>query len=62
MSDRHSALLGDVAVFTHRVHTVVRLGEAEEFLDERETIAFRQDGSGRWLAVHEHLSPTSEGS
>jgi uncharacterized protein (TIGR02246 family) len=61
-SDQHVQLLGDVAVFTHRVHTVVRLGEAEESLDERETIVFRQDGSGRWLAVHEHLSPTPEGA
>ena len=50
--------LGDVAVFTHRVTTRVRLGETEESLDERETIVFARTGDG-WLAVHEHLSPAA---
>jgi len=50
--------LGDVAVFTHRVSTRVRLGETEESLDERETIVFARTGDG-WLAVHEHLSPAA---
>jgi len=48
--------LGDVAVFTHRVATRVRLGGAEESLDERETIVFARRADG-WVAVHEHLSP-----
>ena len=57
-SDQHVQLLADdVAVFTHRVHTVVRAGGTQEALDERETIVFRRDAEGRWLAVHEHLSP-----
>jgi len=57
-SDRHvQVLTDDVAVFTHRVHTVVRTGAAEESLDERETIVFRREAGGRWSAVHEHLSP-----
>ena len=48
---------GEVAVFTHDVETVVSSGGGEpETLQERETIVFRLDG-GRWLAVHEHLSP-----
>jgi ketosteroid isomerase-like protein len=51
-------LLGDgAAVFTHDVATRVRTTAGEEDLRERETIVFaRRDG--RWLAVHEHLSPT----
>jgi uncharacterized protein (TIGR02246 family) len=49
--------LGDVAVFTHRVRTRVYAGGEEAELRERETIVFRRNGDGRWLAVHEHLSP-----
>lgn len=57
-SDQHVQVLDeDVAVFTHAVHTVVRTGDAEESLDERETVVFRREPGGRWLAVHEHLSP-----
>ncbi len=50
-------VLGDAAVFTHRVATTVRTHEGEESLDERETIVFARRPSG-WVAVHEHLSPT----
>ncbi|MGN6300778.1 MAG: YybH family protein [Angustibacter sp.] len=58
-SDQHvHELAENVAAFTHRVHTTVRTGEDEESLDERETIVFRREDDGRWLAVHEHLSPT----
>ncbi len=57
-SDQQVQLLGDVAVFNHRVRTVVRTGEVRESLDERETIVFRREPDGRWLAVHEHLSPS----
>lgn len=55
--DQHVQVLGDVAVLTHRVRTVVEAAGAQESLDERETIVFRKDGQGRWTAVHEHLSP-----
>ena len=49
-------VLGDAAVLTHRVTTTVATHEGESVLQERETIVFaRRDG--RWLAVHEHLSP-----
>ena len=51
-------LTENVAVFTHQVHTTVNTGQDEESLDERETIVFRREDDGRWLAVHEHLSPT----
>jgi ketosteroid isomerase-like protein len=49
-------LFGDTAVLTHRVRTTVSTRAGAEVLRERETIVFaRRDG--RWLAVHEHLSP-----
>jgi ketosteroid isomerase-like protein len=60
-SDRHVQVLGDVAVFTHRVATRVRLGEREEDLDERETIVFAREHD-RWVGVHEHLSPAASSS
>ena len=57
-SDQRVQVLGhDTAVFTHRVRTFVRMGQIEDSLDERETIVFRREAGGRWLAVHEHLSP-----
>jgi ketosteroid isomerase-like protein len=60
-SEQHVQPLGDVAVFTHRVATRVRVGRpgtAEESLDERETIVFARTDKG-WRAVHEHLSPVA---
>lgn len=48
-------LTPDVAVLTHRVRTRLAGVDAEQ--RERETIVFHRDTSGRWLAVHEHLSP-----
>jgi uncharacterized protein (TIGR02246 family) len=45
----------DVAVMTHAVRT--RLAGASEELRERETIVLRREPDGRWLGVHEHLSP-----
>lgn len=54
------ALAGpDTAVFVHRVRT--RLAGADAPLTERETIVFRRT-EGRWLAVHEHLSPDPDGA
>lgn len=46
-----------VVVFTHRVRTRTRDAEGDHELRERETIVLRRAGDGRWLAVHEHLSP-----
>lgn len=51
------SVTADVAVFTHRVRTRVRDAEGEHDLAERETIVFRRDEAGRWLGIHEHLSP-----
>ncbi|GAA2644608.1 YybH family protein [Paractinoplanes durhamensis] len=57
-ADQHVQEFGDVAVFSHRVRTVVLLAGAKQALDERETIVFHRAEDGRWLAVHEHLSAT----
>ncbi|MGW0558788.1 YybH family protein [Streptomyces sp. NPDC002926] len=54
-------LLGETAVFSHEVKTTVSTTAGEETLRERETIVFRRQESGRWLAVHEHLSPAAGG-
>lgn len=56
-SDQHVQLLGDIAIFTHDVRTVVHVTGAEETVEERETIVFRLDDACAWVAVHEHLSP-----
>ena len=48
-------LADDVAVFTH--HVTTRLAGVDQDQQERETIVLRREGDGRWLGVHEHLSP-----
>lgn len=55
-TEQQVQLVGDVAVFTHRVAAHVRTGGEKSRLDERETIVFVRDRD-RWRAVHEHLSP-----
>ncbi len=55
-SDRRINVLGDVAVFTHRVATTARFGTEAVHSRERETIVFKRFPDGRWLGVHEHLS------
>ena len=55
-SDRRVQVLGDTAIFTHAVDSRIELGGQVDDVTERETIVFaRRDG--RWVAVHEHLSP-----
>lgn len=56
-SDTEVRLHGDTAVLTHRVRTTVTSSGVTSVLQERETIVFRRQDDGRWLAVHEHLSP-----
>ncbi|AUF96866.1 DUF4440 domain-containing protein [Pseudomonas sp. 02C 26] len=46
----------DVAVFLHDVETDIVYDGTLNTRFERETILFRQQPDGRWLAVHEHLS------
>ncbi len=57
-SDTDVRLHGDTAVLTHRVRTTVTSSGVTSVLHERETIVFRRQADGRWLAVHEHLSPS----
>jgi ketosteroid isomerase-like protein len=57
-SDQLVQVIGDVAVFTHRVSTRAMSGGEAVTSDERETIVFRRETDGLWLAIHEHLSPT----
>jgi ketosteroid isomerase-like protein len=60
-SDTDVRLHGDTAVLTHRVRTTVSAAGAPSVLHERETIVFARQDDGRWLAVHEHLSPDPAG-
>jgi hypothetical protein len=48
----------DMAVFTHDVETTAEFGGEQSTVFEKETIVFALE-SGSWIAVHEHLSPTS---
>jgi ketosteroid isomerase-like protein len=50
-------VLGDAAIFSHDVTTVVRTRAGEDTVRERESIVFRRRRDGSWVAVHEHLSP-----
>ena len=54
--DQHVQVLGDVAVFTHRVATRLEDEDGLHDSDERETVVFRRSDGGRWLVAHEHLS------
>lgn len=50
-------LLGeDAAVFSHLVSSDIEFGGEVSTIAERETIVFAKQG-GKWVAVHEHLSP-----
>ena len=55
--DARVQVWGDAAVVTHDVETRVQSRSSEDVLHERETIVFVRQAGGRWLAVHEHLSP-----
>lgn len=55
-SDRRVQVLGDTAIFTHSVDSRIELGGSIDDITERETIVFALR-DGRWVAVHEHLSP-----
>ncbi len=56
-SDQLLQLLGDdAAVFSHLVESSIEFGGETTTISERETIVFALI-DGKWLAVHEHLSP-----
>ncbi len=58
-SDQLLQLLGDdAAVFSHQVESAIEFGGEKTIIFERETIVFALI-AGKWLAVHEHLSPVS---
>ncbi|POA19379.1 DUF4440 domain-containing protein [Pseudomonas sp. FW300-N1A1] len=60
-SNAFVSLQGDVAVFVHDVATRLRMQGEQHFSQERETIVFRKQQEGHWLACHEHLSAMPEG-
>jgi uncharacterized protein (TIGR02246 family) len=49
-------VFGDTAIVTHRIDTTVEDGGAATIDRERESLIFART-AGRWLVVHEHLSP-----
>ncbi len=57
--DPRVQVFGDVAVFSHSVRTELSTKQGDNTVLERETIVFHRRG-GRWVGVHEHLSPDPE--
>jgi ketosteroid isomerase-like protein len=57
--DRVIQMHGDTAIFIHRTITRSTATSGARTLHERETIVFKKV-DGRWLAVHEHVSPLVE--
>lgn len=53
---RQVHLHGDVGILTHHVLTTVSALGSQSTMAERETIVFRRNTAGDWLAIHEHLS------
>lgn len=49
-------VVGATAVVTHRIDTTVSTPDSTSVDHERETLVFSEI-DGRWLGVHEHLSP-----
>ena len=58
-SNQRVQLFDSVAIFSHDVATTLSTNDGEKSFKERETIVFQQI-SGKWIAVHEHLSPMPE--
>ena len=50
-------MLGDTAVLIHSIESRERTDAGEETEREIETIVFDRQPDGRWLIVHQHLSP-----
>jgi uncharacterized protein (TIGR02246 family) len=59
--DTNVQLFGDTAVVTHSVETQISTNEGADTVHERETIVMARGEDGRWLGVHEHLSPQPPG-
>jgi ketosteroid isomerase-like protein len=54
-------MLGDTAVLVHSIESRERTDTGEETEREIETIVFGRQLDGRWLIVHQHLSPQPDG-
>jgi ketosteroid isomerase-like protein len=50
-------MLGDTAVLVHSIESQERTDAREETEREIETIVFGRQPGGRWLILHQHLSP-----
>jgi ketosteroid isomerase-like protein len=50
-------MLDGAAVLTHSIESRERTDTGEETVHEVETIVFGKQSDGRWLIVHQHLSP-----
>jgi ketosteroid isomerase-like protein len=50
-------MLDKAAVLTHSIDSRERTDAGEETVHEVETIVFSKQPDGRWLIVHQHLSP-----
>ncbi|MEO8476876.1 MAG: nuclear transport factor 2 family protein [Actinomycetota bacterium] len=59
-SNTHIQPFGELAVLTHSVETRIATNAGEDTVHERETIVMARQADGRWLGVHEHLSPRPE--
>ena len=51
---------GETAVLVHSIENRERTDSGEETESEIETIVFGRQPDGRWLIVHQHLSPQPE--
>lgn len=50
-------MLDHAAVLTHSIESRERTDAGEEAVHEVETVVFGKQPDGRWLIVHQHLSP-----
>lgn len=60
-SGAHISHYGDCAVVTHEVSTRLGSDDGEQTVQEQESIVFQRQPDGRWLCIHEHLSPLAVG-
>jgi ketosteroid isomerase-like protein len=54
---RKLKMLGQAAVLTHSIESRQPTDAGEETVHEIETIVFGKQPDGRWLIVHQHISP-----
>jgi uncharacterized protein (TIGR02246 family) len=54
-------VLGDTAVLIHSIKSGEHTASTVEMEHEIETIVFGRQADGRWLVIHQHLSPQPSG-